>query len=320
VERQGQLNRDRADTDQETVAAIVVTYDRRDLLRQTLQALLAQTRPVDEVVVVDNASRDGTADMLAAEFPTVCHLALPHNTGPAGGFAAGMEYAAAAGHQWLWLFNDDDRPLAGALETLLAAAGRLRQGGQLAMVGSWLLRPEGDPLAQCYRWRHRYRPVANPSALGGEPYPVDGTIFAGLLVAASLVAAIGLPKRQYFMMFEEVEYCLRARDRGKGIYMLPQPLTLTLHQGSKPGEDTAWRGYYQTRNQLAMSLERRSSLEVWWWAVRQAKFLVATLIGQDRKRRRIGMRLLGMWHGARGVMGRTIEPPLLATHLEGQRR
>lgn len=50
---------------------------------------------------------DGTAEMLAKEFPDVVHLALKENTGPAGGFAAGMQHAYQAGHGWIWLFNDD---------------------------------------------------------------------------------------------------------------------------------------------------------------------------------------------------------------------
>src|SRR6266508_948798 len=59
-----------------SVAAVVVTFNRAELLRCALTALAAQSRPVDEIVVVDNASSDGTAQMLAADFPAVRHLRL----------------------------------------------------------------------------------------------------------------------------------------------------------------------------------------------------------------------------------------------------
>lgn len=299
--------------DDGTVAAVVVTFNRRNMLRLTLRALLEQTRAVDEVIVVDNASRDGTAELLAAEFPEARHLALPDNTGPAGGFAAGMELAARSGHRWLWLFNDDDRPLADALERLLPLAERLAEREPLAMLGSWLLGADGKPVPQGYRWRHRYRPVDDATAPpDGAPYAVDGMIFAGVLVTASLVREIGLPRRDYFMMFEEVEYCLRARAAGKAIYALPRPLTVSLHEGSGPGQDAAWRGYYQTRNQLAMALERRSAAEVVWWAVRQAKFVAAALLGGEHRLEQVGLRVRGAWHGLRGVRGRTIDPATAA--------
>ncbi len=71
------------------VAAVVVTYNRSDVLRNALTGLLAQTRPLDELIVVDNASTDGTSDMLAAEFPTARLVRMSENLGPGGGLRRG---------------------------------------------------------------------------------------------------------------------------------------------------------------------------------------------------------------------------------------
>ncbi|MDQ6623533.1 MAG: glycosyltransferase [Verrucomicrobiota bacterium] len=84
-----------------SVCAVVVTYNRRELLRECVAALLAQTQQVEKILIVNNASTDGTVEMLAAEFPTSRHpqmevLTLPVNIGGAGGFRAGM-LAATAG-------------------------------------------------------------------------------------------------------------------------------------------------------------------------------------------------------------------------------
>ena len=76
----------------ETVAAVVITFQRRDMLRQTLEALTGQERPVDEIVVIDNATTDGTAAMLAEEFPHVTHFRMEDNIGPAGALQVGFEY------------------------------------------------------------------------------------------------------------------------------------------------------------------------------------------------------------------------------------
>src|SRR4051794_9178418 len=94
-----------ADTTSESVCAVVVTFNRRDLLESCLAALGEQTRHVDEIIVVDNASTDGTAGFVAAEFPDVTVLVLPANVGGAGGFHAGLGAALAKGHDWLWVMD-----------------------------------------------------------------------------------------------------------------------------------------------------------------------------------------------------------------------
>jgi len=77
---------------EETVAAVVITFQRRDMLRRTLEGLRAQERPVDEIVVIDNGTTDGTAAMLAEEFPDVTHLRMEENIGPAGALEVGFGY------------------------------------------------------------------------------------------------------------------------------------------------------------------------------------------------------------------------------------
>ena len=121
------------------VWAIVVTRDRRDLLSGCLAALEAQERAPDRVLVVDNASSDGTPDMVRAEHPSVELLSLRVNEGGAGGFHEGMKHAHAGGAEWLWLMDDDTVPEPGALSELLAAAGRLDDVAR----PSWPAAPSG---------------------------------------------------------------------------------------------------------------------------------------------------------------------------------
>jgi hypothetical protein len=74
------------------------------------------------------------------------------------------------------------------------------------------------------------------------------------------------------------------------------------------GQSQPWRGYYQTRNQLAMALEHRSPREVGWWAVRLAKLCAGAVRLDDRPAERIRLRALGAWHGLRGIDGRVVDP------------
>ncbi len=287
------------------VAATIPTRNRKNMLRQALAGLLAQTRPLDAVIVVDNASTDGTAEMVAAEFPSVRLMPMSENTGSAGGYAVGLREGVANGHDWVWLFNDDDVPTPDALEVMLGAVASLPD--RTGLVGCGRDDAAGVPIGLGLRWENRHVPVAAPADTSGPPVALDVLPASGTLVAAPLVHELGVTKSEYFMMFEDTEYCLRARRAGWEVYVVPRVLATSRTVGSV-GKSPPWRGYYQTRNQLAMTLEHRSLPELWWWAVRNVKLCAGAVLGGDRPAYRIRLRALGAWHGLRGVGGRRIEP------------
>ena len=107
-----------------SVHAVVVAFNRRDLLHSALTALMDQSHPLDRVHVVDNASSDGTASMVREEFPQVVLHELDVNTGGAGGFAAGLAFALADGADLVWLMDDDTVSSPSALEALASARER----------------------------------------------------------------------------------------------------------------------------------------------------------------------------------------------------
>ena len=92
------------------VVAVVVTYNRRELLLEALAAVQAQSRAPDAVIVVDNASTDGTAAAVRARFPAARLAGLASNTGGAGGFAYGMALALADAADLIWVMDDDTVP------------------------------------------------------------------------------------------------------------------------------------------------------------------------------------------------------------------
>ena len=98
-----------------SVASVTIAYNAAVALPKQIEALLAQTFSLQEIIVVDNASTDGTSVMLAERFPQVKVLRMTENLGAAGAWAAGLTYAALEeGNDWIWTFDDDsvpDRPL-----------------------------------------------------------------------------------------------------------------------------------------------------------------------------------------------------------------
>src|SRR5947209_6364655 len=104
----------------ERVCAVVVTFNRKALLPNCLNSLLSQTRLPDAIVVIDNASTDGTRDLLDKDFPNLERVNLPRNTGGAGGFKAGMHWALTRDFDWIWVMDDDIEMKPDCLENMLS--------------------------------------------------------------------------------------------------------------------------------------------------------------------------------------------------------
>lgn len=286
-----------------SVAAVIVTFNRREIVLECLAKLLGVKIAPDHTIVVDNASSDGTSSAIHAAFPQVIVLEAEENLGPAGGFHRGMAEAFRLACDWIMVLNDDcfvePDTLQGLLNVAASAEGDV---GIIAPVSSG-----NGNLGNV--WRHRLVPIASGS--GGRAAPlvdVDQVTFSGALVRADLTERVGLPRSDYFMMWEEVEYCLRVREHGFRVLVVPGLRVRHDALGRATTGGSPWREYYQIRNHLRFVLERRSLVEGLYWLVRHVRFTVSTLAFQDRKAARIWLRLLGVVDAIRGRMGRTITP------------
>ena len=286
------------------VAAVVVTRNRSDILRETLQAVRRQELAPTGVLVVDNCSEDGTEAMLRAEFPEVGYLRLPENLGFGAGLAAGMEQAAG-GCDYFWLLDDDSRTAPITLGRCLKVARTLPRFGIIGLSGGTIRRGRLD--VHPYVPTPDGRPTDPPLLNHGDFVHLDGAV-----VAREAVEQQGYPRTDYFMMLEDVEYSNRLKRAGWEVAHFERDENLifrgNLGSGGDGGPSPPWRSYYQSRNHLRMAIDHRSPLEVAGWLYRQVKFISAAAISLDRKAERIGLRLLGAWHALRSVSGRTIEP------------
>lgn len=199
------------------IVAVVVTFNRRGLL-ENLLAELRRTSSLAEIVVVDNASTDGTGDWLAglAEDGVPVHaVTLPENRGGAGGFHEGLRLAMERGAELAWLMDDDGLPAEGCLDRLL-------EEGDLDFWGP-LVVDEADPERLVFPIRlpggtRVVHELADVRAAG-----VDGRIegivipFNGVLVTRDLVERIGLPREEFFIWGDDHEYRLRAEAAGARI-------------------------------------------------------------------------------------------------------
>jgi rhamnopyranosyl-N-acetylglucosaminyl-diphospho-decaprenol beta-1,3/1,4-galactofuranosyltransferase len=206
------------------VCVVVVTYNRSDLLVECLDAVFGQTRPVDEVILVDNASTDGTPELLATSGylarPEVRYLRLARNVGSSGGFAAGFEAAKSSSSDWLWAMDDDAEPAPDCLRLMLESPPAADPA--TVCVCPKVVYPDGS-LNDVMRadFRRRLRPLPASRYRAGE-YPAIGvTSFVGPLYRMDAVRALDPPKAEFFVWGDDVEYSLRLRRRGQ-IRLVPE--------------------------------------------------------------------------------------------------
>jgi rhamnopyranosyl-N-acetylglucosaminyl-diphospho-decaprenol beta-1,3/1,4-galactofuranosyltransferase len=199
------------------ITAVVVTWNRASLVERILRAVdRGQVRP-DEVVVVDNASTDDTPavlDRLAGELDTPLRVVrLPRNTGGAGGFKAGLEAALQGDASLFWLMDDDGQPTPDCLAALLPHTARYDFLGPAVVA-------EDDPGRLCFPIRIPGTARVVHDLTDVEAAATDGILeevvipFNGVLLSRELVARIGVPREEFFIWGDDVEYLWRARRAG----------------------------------------------------------------------------------------------------------
>ena len=211
------------------IAAVVVTWNRATLVERILRAIdHGQARP-DVVIVVDNASTDDTPavlDRLAGELDTPLRVVrLPTNTGGAGGFRAGLAAALETDAELFWLMDDDGQPPPDCLAALL------QHTDDHDFIGPAVV-AEDEPSRLCFPIRipgssrvvHDLAAVERASA-GGL---LEGIVipFNGVLLSRELVSRIGLPRAEFFIWGDDVEYLWRARRAGARVATVVRSLFL----------------------------------------------------------------------------------------------
>ena len=256
------------------VAALVVTHNRLDQLSRTVKRLLEE--PVDHLIVVNNASTDGTGTWLAAEQDPRLHvITAPRNVGGAGGFELGLAAVKdTIDPDWCVLMDDDARPRPGAIRAFRARAAKIESDGYDAIAGG-VFYPDG-------RICDMNRPSRNPfwhasdflrtllrgggrggfhvpdSAYwvppGADAHPIDVTSFVGFFLSRNGLRRGGLPDGGLFIYGDDVIYTMQLTKRGGRIGFLPEigfeHDCSTYHAHSGDICRPTWKVYYIYRNSL----------------------------------------------------------------------
>jgi GT2 family glycosyltransferase len=261
---------------------IIVNWNVCALLRRCLAGLPEAVGPDirTEVIVVDNASHDGSVAMVRAEFPAVRLLANRENRGFAGGNNQGM---AAGRGRTLLLLNPDTEPAPGALAAMLAT---LDSAPGIGMVGPRLLNPDGStqpsrrrfptlvtaliestplqPYFPDHPLLRRYYVADRPAT---ERQDVDWITGACMLVRRAVVQQVGGFDERYFMYSEELDWCRRIREAGWRIVYEPAA-AVVHHEGQSSAQDVPARHLRFQRSKVRYFLRwhgRRAAAALRLW-------------------------------------------------------
>ena len=277
--------------DKETVCAVVVTYNRKELLLECLESLRSQSYTLDAIYLIDNASTDKTPESLLNngfineipqkinEIRETCiiienstskneiklhYVRMNKNTGGAGGFYEGVKRAYEKGYDWLWLMDDDTIADINSLKTLINKSTDLNNIGFLCSKILWknkIIHKMNIP---------QIKPMIN-----GIPFNkfenkgvliVKGASFVSLLLKKESVNKVGLPIKKFFIWGDDIEYTDRITDSGlKGFYVGE---SVVYHKTNEnyyvnifnDTHQNSWKHFYDIRNKLYIRKRRNYKL------------------------------------------------------------
>lgn len=299
------------------IASVVVTYNRKELLKKNINSILEQTIPTD-IIIIDNNSNDGTSELFENEYSKekdkIHYYKLKENIGGAGGFSKGVDIAYKLGYDLIWLMDDDGRPYDDlTLENLLKVVNTIKNNYKEFILNSLVLFDDNElsfGLLTSNDTKESIQNLAYKNIIQDKINPFNGT-----LISKELIEKIGLPNKDFFIKGDEIDYCNRARRIGayiatitNSLYFHPKmPRKYKYIFGKKflIRTEAPWKDYYRVRNYTYMIKRDYNFLHA-------LKFFIANLINaflsDNNKILSLKMMTLGFKDGITGKLGNKIKP------------
>jgi GT2 family glycosyltransferase len=291
------------------VVTVILNTNRRDDTLAVLDSISRSDYPNHRVIVLDNASSDGTEQAIRASFPAASILLLERNLGYAGNNNLGIEAALKQGADWVFVLNEDTLLAPDCISSLVEAGSKQNRIG---IVGPMvyhndepdIIQSAGGQLSDTWRAWHRGQ---NEPDRGQFPtvQQVDWISGCAIMVRRAVIEQLGALDSRFFYYWEETEWCLRASRHGWTILHVPQ--AKLWHKGVqrdyRPGPSVT---YYSTRNHFLLLAKHHAPLRAWLAAWSDT---LRTLISWTVKPKWRSMRAhrnamwQGMWDFLRGRWG-----------------
>lgn len=237
------------------IFTVILNTNRRDDTLACLEALHQSTYKRHTIIVLDNASTDGSVEAIAAAFPQVEIIHLKENKGYAGNNNVGIAAAIAQGADWVYVLNEDTLQTPDCLDHLLAVG---ESDPNIGIVGPMVYHADNPDVIQSaggwidHHWQAGHKGQNDPDqGQFAEPHPVAWVSGCAIMVRREVIEQLGMLDEHFFYYWEETEWCVRTKRAGWKIMHVPQ--ARLWHKGVqidyRPGPNVA---YYNTRNYLLM--------------------------------------------------------------------
>ncbi len=267
----------------DSVCAVVVTYNRKNLLIECLEALRKQTRPIQGIYLIDNASTDGTPELLLekgyiSELPPqnlkepwekefiiqnlvdrgeikLYYVRMHENTGGAGGFYEGVKRGYEKGYDWLWLMDDDAEPKEDALEKLL-----LNKREDVLCLCPLVVNKKSNKVQNYHHKKFNFYmadiPLSNETNIEyyqNNIFEIEANAFVGSLIKRKAIDFVGFPNPDLFIWGDDTEYTYRIFKKGRIILV---GSSIIFHKDNpiveenKVHRNQMWKTYYYYRNKI----------------------------------------------------------------------
>ncbi|MDI6857372.1 MAG: glycosyltransferase family 2 protein [Dehalococcoidia bacterium] len=296
-----------------SVGVVVVNYNSASFVREFAESLRNVDYPNFRVIIVDNASTDGSPDTLRELLPDAVFIPSDENTGTAGGNNIGFRYCVKHEYDFALALNNDTVLTPDFLSKLADAADE-----RTIVVPKILYHYDRSLIsthAGGFDWRFgRFRNTYHGRPDGpatSRPRDLQTASFCCALIPVAAFGAVGMLDERFFMYYEETDWLRRALAEGYRLRYVPEAVVYHMESGSSGGGwMTPFKLYYATRNRLY--LVRKNQPSRLWFALFTAYFLAGrlpylALYVARRRWRMLQAMLLGVWHYYRGKMGRTLE-------------
>lgn len=303
------------------IYAIVVTYNRKEVLVECLEALKGQTRSLQKIVVIDNASTDGTNELFNNNDSLIFYYRLEQNTGGAGGFSIGLKLAVELGADFCWIMDDDVIPKPEALQKLEVAMPNLDGWGFLCsrvvgVNGRSMNTPEPD-----FRAGPNNYPIWDEKLIDGA-IRVRSSTFVSVLIPADKIIELGLPFRQMFIWGDDGEYTYRLSNVSAG-YLIAESIVLHKREGQKKlsliQESNLGRiknYYYYYRNNYFLCRKHKERKDIYMYLYSSFRNLILILVSRGVVMRWTKLTVLvkGLWAGS--LFDPNVEYPHVKRHTQ----
>ncbi len=282
------------------VAAVVVTYNRKELLKECIEALKASTCSAD-VIIVDNNSTDGTKEYIADLIgKDVIYKRLKKNIGGAGGFSAGIKYAVRQGYEYIWIMDDDTIVKENSLEQLMNVTESVHDNfGFLSSSVKWI--DGSDCKMNIQTYKSNLTDIEKVYAHRGIS-PVKAATFVSLLFKADAIKEVGLPLKEYFIWGDDKEYTLRMSNEFACYNVVDSQVVhkMNNNEGSNITKDDIGRidrYFYAYRNDFATARELGAKEICIYFAGFGLNAVRVLLYASDNRKARLNVMFRGLISG-----------------------